>query len=375
MKQNKWLIISLIIGLILRLYLSYFQYSGDLKNHLVWGESALSSPVGFFSLHFPGFNDPNYPPLAIMAFAVSIFLYQISVQAITFLNQTLTFFPSTLVPLFNSENMVFAYLKFFPILSDIGISLLIYKISNKIKHTPKYFYLLYLFNPAIIYTSSTWGQTESLTLFFVTLSLYLAIEKKTFSSIISLALAALVKQTALWLAPFYLILWLRDKNKVLLLKSFVSGISVFFISYLPFGLLPLGAIKSYFSTLSGSSTIVSDAAWNIWYFIFPGRVEDSLRIGFISVRQLSLVMLFASLSILIYQLIKRYTQDKLICSLFVWSLAAFFLQTRVHERHLAPALLFSLLIPLSINKKIPLVVVLTIFHLANLYQSLQLPLL
>ncbi len=372
MKRNKWLIISLTLGLLLRLYLSYFQYSGDLKNHLVWGESALSNPIGFFSLHFPGFNDPNYPPLAIIAFGISIFLYQISIQIVTFLNHTLAFFPSMLVPLFLSENMVFAYLKFFPILSDIGISFLIYKFSTKTNHVPKYFFLLYLFNPAVIYTSSTWGQTESLTLFFVILSLYLGIKKRTPSSVVVFALAALVKQTALWLAPFYLVLWFREKNKKILIKSFILGLGVFFLSYLTFGLLPPGALKSYFSTLSGSSTVVSDAAWNIWYFLFPGRVEDSVSIGFLTVRQISLALLFLSLTFLMQKLIKQFAQDKLLWSLFLWSLIAFFIQTRVHERHLAPAILFSLLIPLSINKKIPLVVALSIFHLANLYQSLLL---
>ena len=75
------------------------------------------------------------------------------------------------------------------------------------------------------------------------------------------------------------------------IKGIIFSLLTFFLSYLPFGLFPLEAVKSYLLTLSGSSTLVTDAAWNVWYFIYPGRVEDSVLLGPLSVRVLSIILL------------------------------------------------------------------------------------
>ena len=363
----------LLIGLVLRLSIGYFQFSGDVKNHLVWGNSFIEKPSGFYSRHFTGFNDPNYPPLAIALFSASNILYNGSIAVIKSINTTLPIFPSFLVPLFESENMKMLYLKLPGILSDLGIAYILFLLAKKFKLS-SLLPLLFLFNPAFIYVSTIWGQIEPVTTFFLILSLYLSFaDKNKMLSLVVFTLAVLTKQTALWLAPIYLFLWWKEIVPGQLFKGIIFSLLTFFLSYLPFGLFPLEAVKSYLLTLSGSSTLVTDAAWNVWYFIYPGRVEDSVLLGPLSVRALSIILLSLFLIAILFWLFKKYSHPRFFIALFSWSLLVFFFQTRVHERHLYFALLFLLLTP-GLTKRFFLdYVSLSMYHYLNLYQSLGLP--
>jgi hypothetical protein len=365
----------LIIGLLLRLALAYFQYSGDIKNHFVWGNGFLENPVDFFSRHFPGFNDPNYPPLAIIFFALSNLLHQMISGLFLFLNQTISFFPSFLVPFIIHENMRYAFLKLPGIIADIFTFTLIYKFLNKLK-SPKPLLLasLYLFNPAVIYISSVWGQIEPLTNLFLAWSLYLAIySPRRYFSIFVFALGVLTKQTTLWFGPLYLVLWIKQMSKDEFFKGLILSIGAFFTSFLLFRLGPASAIQIYFQTLTGSSTLVSDAAWNIWYFLFPPGTEDAITIIGISVRTISIVILLGSLFYLLVKELKSFSLPRFLNHLFIWSLLVFFVQTRVHERHLAPALLFCLLTPGIFSRYLLDFFALSAYHMYNLYWSLRLP--
>lgn len=392
MKKIRPIFLLLFLALFLRLILLFPQYSGDVKNHFVWGNALLQNPFGFYSTHFPGFNDANYPPLAIYLFAAAnLFLGLIHIL-IDILNNLFSFFPSFLVPLFNRENMSYGFLKLPGILSDLGIGYLIYKFTLS-RHSreggpmvpeegdpsllPLILSSLYLFNPAVIYLSSVWGQIEPITNFFLLLSLYLALQGKTdrvrSSSIIFFVLAALVKQTALWFFPFYLFIWLRQLPWRSFLAGMVVSVCLFFVAYLPFGLTPFAAIQNYWSTLGGSSSGVSDAAWNFWFMLFPEGAEDSVRLGFFSVRQISICLLVVLLSYFIFRLYKKYSRDTFLRYLFFWSLAVFFFQTRVHERHLAPALVFGILALVEDPFWWIGYIGLSLFHFLNLFLTLRLP--
>lgn len=369
-----WILLS---ALILRLFLSYFQYSGDVKNHLAWGNGFINSPIGFYSQHFPGFNDANYPPITIFLFAISNLLLLGVNNLFNSLNHSFLIFPSFFVPLFLSQNMQMVVLKLPAIFSDIGIGYLIYRFTSTrhSRYLPLILSSLYLFNPAVIYISSVWGQIESVTIFFLLLSLYQIIytEKNKYLSIFIFGVAALTKQTALWFLPLYFFLWLKELNIKDLGRGVLSGILVFIISYLPFGLGPFSAIQNYFSTLSGSSNTVSDAAWNLWFFLFPSITPDSIRLGLITIRQSSVVLLCLSLFLILISLFKKYSLPRFFNALFFWSLAVFFLQTRVHERHLAFSLVFLLLTPGIVSRYFVDYLVLSLYHFSNIYFVLRLP--
>ncbi len=367
--MNKKVTILLVLALSLRLGLAYFQFSGDVKNHLVWAHSLLESgPAGFYDRHFPGFNDANYPPIAIYLFGFSIFLYQIVFSFFSYLNVHLGVFPSFLVPLFATENMQTAFLKLPAILADIGIGYLIFKITKN-----KLFAILYLFNPAVFYVSAVWGQIESLPIFFLILS-YSLLPRRYYLSHLAFILAVLSKQTALWLLPIFLIIWWKQGSLKLLLQGLTLQAVFFFALYLPFA-LPPAAIASYLATLSGSSTLIADKAGNLWYWLFAGaRVEDSLPFLGLTIRLWSLVLLTLSFLFICFRLWRRYSREAAANSLFWFSLVAFFLQTRVHDRHLAPALPFLLLTSYAPKPKLVFYIALSVYHMINLYLALGLPL-
>jgi|CXWL01.1.fsa_nt_gi Gpi18-like mannosyltransferase len=370
--MTKKILLLVLLALVIRLVVVYFQYSGDIRNHLVWAESILSFGTwGFYARHFPGFNDANYPPVMILLFTFFRFLYQIVNDLILWQNFNAKFLPSSWVPLFATLNMQAAFMKLPAIIADLGIGILLYRMFAKKGHA-LLISALYLFNPAVIYVAAVWGQVESIPLFFLVLSYYF-LPRRYYFSHLAFALALLSKQTALWVLPIFAIIWFKSSGLKPLLRGLTLQAIVFILLYLPFA-LPATAFSTYLSTLSGSSTLVSDQANNLWYFIVGGRrVEDSTLLLGLSFRLWSLLLLGASYGLVCLNLWKRATPQRAAKALFWLSLFAFFLQTRVHERHLAPALPFLLLTDWPNSKKIPVYLVLSTYHLINLYFSLRLP--
>ncbi len=385
--KHKKLIGLLLLGFLIRLSINYFQYSGDIGNHLVWGRGVLEGTLGFFSRKFPGFNDPNYPPVIIYLFGLSVWLYQIATQSVNFLNQTIRIFPSGLVHLMPTLNMQSAFMKLPGIFADIGIAWLIYQLApTKKKSTKLLLTSLFLFNPAVIYISTVWGQIESLPIFFILLSFYFLslFEKKQKSKIdinnwyylshLSFTFAVLSKQTALWLLPIMLIVLFKRTSLINFLKGLFVQLISFVLLYLPFTFSLIEPFKIYLQTLSGSTTLAAESVWNIWHFLLPPNAQDSilflgLSIRFWSILSLTIVYLFVCL-----RLFLNFEKEDIYNSLFLLSLAAFFIQTRVHEKHLFPALIFLLLVssPKKLNKYV-FFAVLSVYHMLDLYQSLQLP--
>jgi Gpi18-like mannosyltransferase len=166
------IILILVLALVMRLGLSLPQYSGDIKNHIVWAQGYLASPTTLYESSFPGFNDVNYPPLSILLFVASYQLYLASVFIVGYLNTSFSLFPSLLVYFFQWENVLFAYMKLPGILADIGITLLIYQyFARESAKKAILWATLFALSPPLLYVSTTWGQTESVTMFFVLLSL------------------------------------------------------------------------------------------------------------------------------------------------------------------------------------------------------------
>ncbi len=368
----------ILLALAVRISICFFQYSGDVKNHIVWADSVISQGTyGLYLRHFAGFNDVNYPPVSIMFFSVSRVFYQAVGSFIHWQNFHAKFLPSVSVPFIESENAAAGFMKFPSILADVFIGLLIFLIAKKNHQSnPLPLASLYWFNPAVIYVSSVWGQIESIPLLFLISSFYLLSRKKSHDYWLShfcFVLAVLSKQTALWLLPVYLVIWWRQGSVQKLFKGLLLQFLAFFIIYSPFT-PPPNAISSFVVTLAGSSTLISDQAYNLWYLLYAGqRLNDSIRLLGLSVRLWSVIFLVFSYLFIVYKLIKKFSISLAANSLFWLSLAAFFLQTRIHERHLAPALLFVLLTNFQPKTKITLFLFLSVYHLANLYTGLRLP--
>lgn len=372
--MTKKIIYLVLLALLIRLALVYFQFSGDVRNHIAWGESILSAGTnGFYSRHFSGFNDANYPPLTIFVFAIFRYLYQVGNHFLIWQNFNLKFLPSLLIPVFSSLNMQAAFLKLPAILADLGIGILLYRLSEKKNQLLLPF--LYLFNPATIYVSAVWGQIEAIPIFFLLLSYFFLSGRrdKYFLSHLFFTLALLTKQTALWVFPVFLLFWLKKGNLRKLIWGLFFQLVFFVLFYLPFT-SPLKSFSTYLATLSGSSTLISDQAFNLWYFLFgTNRVEDNTILLGLSVRLWSITILSLSGISICYWYQRQKTETATPKALFWLSLAAFFLQTRVHERHLAPAVVFLLITDYLKNWKILFYFLLSAYYMYNLFISLKLP--
>jgi hypothetical protein len=85
----------LLIAFMIYFLISLPIYSGDVKNHVAWGQSLLElGPYNFFDRTFPGYSFPTYPPLIMISFALSWGIYQLAMGATYFLNSFLPIFPS-----------------------------------------------------------------------------------------------------------------------------------------------------------------------------------------------------------------------------------------------------------------------------------------
>src|SRR3990167_5226026 len=180
------LLILFSLGLILRLCLIFLDFSFDVNSFITWGRDA-------FVLGFRGFYErpssavfanvyPNYPPLAVYLFYLSLVL-----------------FVRKLFPKKKSYSMLAAS--------------------------------LVLFNPAFFYNSAYWGQTEAISIFFLLLSFYfLLFSKKAVVVTILFTLALLSKQSAIVFVPVFLLLYFL-KFKMNVVKGVLISLIIFCISF------------------------------------------------------------------------------------------------------------------------------------------------
>jgi Gpi18-like mannosyltransferase len=365
-----FLIALLAVCFSLRFYSGYKQYAGDVNNHIGWAQELNQNGfAGFYERTIPDISVPNYPPLAMFSFAFSEGLYQRVLSIFMVMNKSFGAFPSGLVWWIEQKNSLAMFMKIPAIAGDALLAFGVFLFARDIYKSKKavLWSFAILINPALYYVSAVWGQIESLVMGLVLLSAYLGLQKKTFLSIMFFAFAALTKQTALWMLPIFFLLWIKDPIQTI--KGIIGSLLFSFLVYLPFYGVSLRFLGSYITTLSGSSNVTSDKAYNLWYFT-SGMVSDSKIIGFLSIRTISLLLLAISFLAILVWYKKNETKTNLIKGLYLLSLSAFFLQTRVHERHLYPAVVLQMLI--NNRSSIFGYIFLSIYFMVNLYWSLGL---
>jgi len=376
---------SLLFFIFFTIYflISLPYYSGDVINYIVWGESILKqSPIGFYDRYFHDFSFPNYPPISMLLFAFCVWLYDLVFRAVHYLNNVLPIFPSFLVPLIEWENTKISFLKLPAIIPSIGIAVWFYLILNQLKKelsrkTKLFHIVLFLINPAIIYLAAIWGQNDLQQNLFILFAFYFLLRKKLWVSAVFGALAILSKQTILVIWAIYMLTFLKlYKFK----KTFIGGLItlvVLYLFYLPFnnhGLL--WPFEFYIKTLSVSTGfLVSDNAINLWGTLFNFQPVDAAQTVFLfSWERWGFMLFLISFLPLAYIFWKKqFNIERLFQFLFVTSLCYFFVLTRMHERYLIPAVIFSAVLAV-INKRYWLnYLFFSMLFFINLYKGLYQP--
>lgn len=366
----KQLALFIFLGVIF-FVLSVPFYSGDVKNHLAWGNSLVTlGTMNFYGRDFPGFAFPNYPPVTMLLFMFFTKLYILTNQLVWLLNTQIGLFPSKLVFYFQSENVDIAYLKLPALLAHLGLGWFIFKYFNKKMG------LIYLFNPALLYLTLIWGQVDILPVCFFVIALYLAFKKNWFWSTFSITLALLSKQTIIIFYPLFLyIIFLKFGIKKVVC-SILGSLVIFYLSYLPFHsfdlIWPLALYKLNFQLVANS---VNENAINVWGLLFNfKRVDDNQLLLGVSYQVWGYICtLLALLPTTIIFLKKQLSLNRAIIFSTLLSLGSFLFLTRMHERYLAPVVVLATLLVAANKKFWPGLLLVTIVYLVNLYRGLYQP--
>jgi len=132
---------------------------------------------------------------------------------------------------------------------------------------------LFLFNPAVLFAMSIWGQIETIGIFFILLSLYLAEAQWITAAWIALAIAAFTKPQVMFLTPLLAVIFLRrfPLGANLSGMAWATVISFLFLSPLALAIspsLPLDVVEKLVGIWGGaidpSQSAVSGDSYSVW---------------------------------------------------------------------------------------------------------------
>ncbi len=241
------LVVALALALRVLAATMFEGYSSDIACFKGWAIAAYENgPAGFY--------DPNmfadYPPgymgvLWLLGFIRSAFQIDAGGALFTLL------------------------IKLPAILAEVGLALLAYRIASR--RQDKTFGLLcaafLLFNPAMFFDSSVWGQIEPVLTLFLALALWFLYEKRYIAAAALYALAVIFKPQAIMFAPVIGLAYLygaiqwavkqeKKRNAILLLCGTLVALP-------PVVLLIVGALSQGGVQL-GALTAWSDAVWTAY---------------------------------------------------------------------------------------------------------------
>ena len=218
LRSNTPLLLFLLLGFLVRAFLTRYGNRGDLAVFAEWGQKFWELGANNFYLSEDWYYTfPTYPPLSSLMYAGLYWLFEHN-YVLAQIHNVVKIIPADFIIYFNKivahspfqyREGYFFLLKLPSILADLGISVVIYKlILNLTKVRKRAFigFLVYLFNPVTIFLSSVWGQSESLVSFFGLLSFILLYYKKTWVSIPLFFVSLYLKPTWVVFIPLYLFL-------------------------------------------------------------------------------------------------------------------------------------------------------------------------
>ena len=189
----------------------------------------------------------------------------------------------------------------------------------------------YLFNPAVIFDSAYWGQTQAIHSLFMLVSLS-AIQGRAYAwAGGTLVAAILTKPQALAIAPLVLLLSVRERGTFRLLAG---GALASLIIAAPFVLAGSSAsvVQEYTQTMKFHPFIAVNAH-NFWWFVTGGKgwSHDTDSLGPLTFRVAGL-LLFSCATLLSLLIVWR-DREKLFLVAAYDALAFFMLNTQIHENH------------------------------------------
>jgi Gpi18-like mannosyltransferase len=204
----------------------------------------------------------------------------------------------------------------------------------------------YLFNPAVIFDSAYWGQTQAVHALFMLLCLAAIHARAYHWGGAALAAAILTKPQAFSIAPVVLLLTLRERGALRLVAG--GAVAALFVM-LPF--LFAGNSATVFEEYTQTTKFhpfVAVNAHNFWWFVTGGNgwSPDTNSVGPFTLRVAGL-LLFTCAVVLSLAVVWR-DREKLFLVAAYDALAFFMLNTQIHEDHLL-AMFAPLVVASAVN--------------------------
>lgn len=336
----------IIAGLTLRLLLALlpgFQF--DMGDWLAW------------AVRLDYFNFSNFYSKDFFTDYTPGYLYVLSLLG--FLKSAIT------IP----DNTFYFLLKIPAIIAELAMGILIYKEvkSYLSKSWATIALVLIIFNPALFFNSSVWGQVDSISTLLMVLTVLTLKNNHLIKSSIFFGLALLVKPQAIALLPLFVFFLIRNLRLANLFKLLIPGLLVIFIFSYPFfpdqTLISLG---QHIINSANTYPYTSVNAYNFWG-IGGFWISDKPLWNNLSYNNWGYILLSVYWIIIAFLFVKKRLSIYAVAALA--TLGFFFFPTRVHERYLYPAIIFLILLSVTYKSKLLLFLtgLLSLLHFLNLY--------
>lgn len=367
-----------IIAIVLRITILFIsRFHADLYNHIDWGNKFLSmNPKKFYENIFWDLSWPNQPPASILLFGLIAFIKNTIFSFVLTLNYKFPVFPSFVVPVLE-KNLHVWMLKLPFIISDVIIGKVIYDFVKK--HKPNKALIcasLWLFNPATIYNSTVWGQTDSLINLFALISIIGLCEKKYTKSIVFLFLSLFFKISLLIYIPLYFFFILKNISRKTI-KSVLVGLlisfTIFYAHNWPFKVrsknIYTWTIYIYRDKVFlRQQKFLSANAYNFWNIIFDQNTTLQPDISISGVNS-STIGWIVGIVLILFISYRLYTKNINIFSAFMLcAFTSFMFLPNMHERYLYPFFpIATIIVGLTKLLNPKQYIFMAIIHLFNLY--------
>ena len=212
---------------------------------------------------------------------------------------------------------------------------------------------LFALNPALLYDTEVWGQSDSIPALLMLLSLVTLLDEEYELGWGLAALAVLTKPQALALMPVLGLWTLIKGERPAWLRSALAFLAFAMVAIAPFQIgHPWSWLFDLYSSTAGYYHETAVNAFNLMALIFGLRRDDATTLAGVSCFTIGMALVAALYAFVAYLLWARPDRKGLLMAAFIAILGFFVLAPRMHERYLYAALV--VLIPLAIESPVAL---------------------
>ncbi len=287
-----------------------------------------------------------------------------------------------------------ALVKLPAILADLGVGILLFALVRRFAGVGTAFGVaaFYLFNPATIYISASWGQVDSIAGGLALLAIYALLRSEDAApqsrahtawivfAWLSFAYSILIKPQAAVLLPLLVAFAFVDsaRRRARIVATALGIGAALLLALLvtePFHPSnPVAALVWLFQQYAFGSNVYpynTVNAFNLWALRGTMWVSDTQPILGLPQYLWGLVLVVAAMGLVVWRYVQSRTSTALLEACAIATLAFFILATRMHERYLFNGLLFTIACIPFARRYLAGAIALSIVLFANLLYSLQ----